>query len=215
MVFPLQTMQHSTTLFFQYNDHSPKILTKLKFQPKKISGTRLKWHYLFHKRQVPYKAAIIQNSFIHQISTKHLDKSPINWTLTHLSGDFSLASTLTNLCIILEKTDDFLSSVGVKSAVITWRGAFSGGVSVPLISREGTALQLVLLGLEAVARVSPAGLWRIPAPLSLVPAAVALAELGFSGEDFLRKERIDRCRCMAVRRRERSGGGQKLKSGHR
>jgi len=158
---------------------------------------------------------------MHQITTKHLNKSPRNWTLTHLSEDFSLASTLTNLCIILEKTDDFLSSVGVKSAVRTWRGAFSGGVSVPLISREGTALQLALLGLEASAGVSPEGLWRIPAPLSLSPAEVA--ELGFSGEGFLRNERIDRCRCMAVRgegrgegerERERDGRGKKFKSGH-
>lgn len=57
----------------------------------------------------------------------------------YLSEALSLSTGFTNLCMMLENTEEPLKpSLDEKFAGNTGRGTFSGGVSVPLISSTGS-----------------------------------------------------------------------------
>lgn len=83
--------------------------------------------------------------------------------------------SLINLCLIEEKAEDLFPSWPLLKGR-TWRGSFSGGVSVPKMS--------------GIFLVRGTAFWF--GSLSLL-----LPELWSSDEGLLRKESIDFCRCIS------------------
>lgn len=104
---------------------------------------------------------------------------------------FSLVSGFMNLCLMLEKREDLVGVV-LSPSLITeniWRGNFSGGVSVPLISSSETSLALFSttafwLGFSACKE------WAGR------PSGSNPPEFLSSGAGLFRNERMDFCLCI-------------------